>query len=72
MSESVVIEVYENHCKGFQGWKIDTTNPWTLKTLERCNPPDDFRLPSGEWTWASNWRIDKKPGVTDEDGWEYA
>lgn len=23
-------------------------------------------------SWASNWRIDKKPGVTDSDGWEYA
>jgi hypothetical protein len=23
-------------------------------------------------SWASNWRIDKKPGTTDSDGWEYA
>lgn len=73
MSESVVIEVYENERHGINsGWQMDTNLPWTLKTMEKCCPPDEFVLPGGEWGWTSNWRIDKKPGQTDSEGWEYA
>ena len=72
MAESVVIEVYESQVNtSLKGWIPDRKHPWTLKSLEDCNPLEDFTLPGGEWNWASNWRIDKKPGVTDEDGWEY-
>eukprot|EP01036_Dinobryon_divergens_P024679 gene24679-33150_t len=64
MSESTVVEIYE-----LQKWK----SPWVLKNnMEPCSPPDEFVIPSGDWSWASNWRIDKKPGTTDSDGWEYA
>eukprot|EP00602_Paraphysomonas_sp_CaronLab_P000835 CAMPEP_0185029148 /NCGR_PEP_ID=MMETSP1103-20130426/15277_1 /TAXON_ID=36769 /ORGANISM="Paraphysomonas bandaiensis, Strain Caron Lab Isolate" /LENGTH=416 /DNA_ID=CAMNT_0027563787 /DNA_START=185 /DNA_END=1435 /DNA_ORIENTATION=- len=34
--------------------------------------PEELPLPSSEWSWESNWRITKKPGATDKDGWEYA
>lgn len=67
------MELYEYQYKSpVHGWHPDPKFPWTLKTGELCNCPDDFKLPGGEWCWGSNWRIDKKPGLTDEDGWEYA
>lgn len=72
MSESVAVEIYEYQCKTMHGWRAEESQPWTLKTLEMCNSPEDFKLPGGEWSWASNWRIDKNPASTDEDGWEYA
>lgn len=72
MSESVVVELFENQCKTMRGWVDDTKKPWTLKTLVQCPPPDEYPLPSGDWSWASNWRVDKRPGLTDDEGWEYA
>lgn len=73
MSESVVIEVYENQFNSsLHGWIAEKKSPWTLKSGETCHALDDFTLPGGEWGWASNWRIDKKPGITDEEGWEYS
>ena len=32
----------------------------------------DITLPNSEWIWASDWLVEKKAGMTDEDGWEYA
>jgi hypothetical protein len=71
MSESAVVEVYENERHGMKGWQMDSNLPWTLKTMEKSSPPDEFVIGS-EWGWTSNWRIDKKPGQTDGEGWEYA
>lgn len=54
-------------------WIEDTKHPWTLKsTNDVCKPPDEITLPNSEWVWTSNWKIDKRPGETDGDGWEYA
>jgi hypothetical protein len=74
MTESLVIEVYENQINlSIKGWIADRKMPYSLKTDNSpCKELDDFSLPSGEWSWESNWRINKKPGVTDEEGWEYA
>jgi len=72
MSESVVVEVYENQMLAMKGWAIHPKHPWSLKSLEKCAPPDEIALPGGDWSWASNWRIDKRPGLTDDEGWEYA
>eukprot|EP01038_Epipyxis_sp_PR26KG_P004724 gene4724-6629_t len=74
MSESCVIEVYENQIKSvLNGWVVNNDCPWSLKgTMEACKPPDEVTLPSNEWAWTSNWRIDKTAGITDDEGWEYA
>ena len=37
-----------------------------LKSKSFLNLQDDVQV------WTSNWRIDKKPGMTDSNGWEYA
>lgn len=55
-----------------KGWVVHPKHPWSLKSLEKCPPPDEIVLPGGDWSWASNWRIDKRPGFTDDEGWEYA
>lgn len=79
MSESCVIEVYENEAfdrvKG--GWIQHKEFPYVMKaTLQPCKPLDEITLPDSEgddgWQWATNWKISKMPGVTDSEGWEYA
>jgi hypothetical protein len=74
MAESCVIEIYEHEVfHRMKGWIESNQTPWTLKsTNDVCKPPDEITLPNAEWVWTSNWKIDKKPGQTDSDGWEYA
>lgn len=73
MSESISIEIWENQQYKYKNWIAHEKNPWTFKNYDICNPPDEVLLPlSGEWTWVSNWRIDRSPGMTDPDGWDYA
>lgn len=72
MSESVSIEIYEIQSHHSRGWVSDYDHPWIYPNFEDCKPPDEIDLPGSEWCWVTNWRIDKKPGLTDEDGWEYA
>lgn len=55
------------------GWRPYNAAPWIMKSsMQPCSPPEEVALPSSEWCWYSNWRIDKQPGLTDEDGWGYA
>lgn len=73
MTESVCLEIYENQINtSVRGWVADKKTPFSLTDGSPCKELDEITLPSGGWNWASNWRIDKKPGITDEDGWEYA
>lgn len=72
MSESVVVELYENELFTSGKWISDPDVPWTTKDNFPSRPHDELTLPGPEWSWASNWRIDKKPGYTDREGWEYA
>jgi hypothetical protein len=74
MTESVVVEIFENQIHlSMKGWIEDRKTPYSLKRDNSpCKPLEEFSLPGSEWSWASNWRIDKKPGLTDDDGWEYA
>lgn len=53
-------------------WIPDSQHPWTATGFEDSKPPDELTLPGPEWCWSSNWKIDKKTGATDGDGWEYA
>lgn len=54
-------------------WVPNKKLPWTAADGQTPScPPEEAELPGSEWTWASNWRIDKSPGSTDSDGWEYA
>lgn len=68
----VKVEICENESMIRGSWALDPVHPWTTKDLEICSPPEEYALPSAEWSWASNWRIEKAPGCTDADGWEYA
>ncbi len=72
--DSVLIKLFENQSLTLRGWVPHPKTPWTLEqSSEICNPPDDFALPPGdEWCWDSNWRIERKPELTDKFGWEYA
>ena len=68
MSESVPIEIFEYQQINNGKWIELRDRPWrSLGTDDPCKPPDEITLPeTGEWCWVSNWRIDKKPGKTDE------
>jgi hypothetical protein len=73
MAESVIVEIYELEAYSSSTWVMNAKLPWTNTDGQTpACAPDDLPLPGTEWTWASNWRIDKKPGSTDADGWEYA
>ena len=73
MAESVIVEIYEVQLYSSKSWGMDKKFPWTTADGHTPSlPPDETELPGPEWTWASNWRIDKKPGCTDAEGWEYA
>eukprot|EP00599_Poterioochromonas_sp_BG-1_P002145 CAMPEP_0173142964 /NCGR_PEP_ID=MMETSP1105-20130129/6397_1 /TAXON_ID=2985 /ORGANISM="Ochromonas sp., Strain BG-1" /LENGTH=494 /DNA_ID=CAMNT_0014056447 /DNA_START=285 /DNA_END=1769 /DNA_ORIENTATION=- len=74
MSESCVVEVYENETfnRG-KGWLPHTETPYVMKAnFAACKPLDEIAVPSSEWQWSTNWKISKMPGVTDSEGWEYA
>jgi hypothetical protein len=72
MAESFTVEVWEYQTLYRQSWVSDEDHPWTYMNFEKCYPPEEISLPSAEWCWATNWRIDCKPGLTDSEGWEYA
>ena len=71
--ESQVVELYEHEMMEGKIWKSYEKNPWVnKKTLDQSPPPDEINPPGAEWNWESNWKIEKRAGFTDEDGWEYA
>ena len=72
MSESVNISCYEVECFISGAWVSDSMRPWCNLNMESSPPRDDISLPSSQWNWASNWKIEKETGGTDKDGWEYA
>ena len=73
MAESIILEIFELEAYSSSTWGVDPKLPWTgADGHSPAPPPDEAGLPGPEWSWASNWRIDKKPGCTDADGWEYA
>ena len=74
MSESCAVEVYENeYFHRIHGWQPHLETPYVMKAnLTPCKPLDEITVPSVEWTWSTNWKIIKMPGVTDSEGWEYA
>lgn len=73
MAESVIVEIFEVQLYSSGAWGVDKKIPWTTNDGKTVSlPPDEAQLPGPEWSWASNWRIDKKPGSTDSEGWEYA
>ena len=58
-----------------RGWIANNKTPWVIQnnnSLDGAKEPDAIELPNSEWCWASNWKIDKKIGHTDNEGWEYA
>jgi len=74
MSESRVIEIYEvqSYSRSTK-WQAHPDLPYCTK-----DPPEpsvalpEITLPNSEWSWVSEWIVEKRPGATDEDGWEYA
>jgi hypothetical protein len=74
MSETCVIEIYENQMfHRRHGWIAHVECPYAIKpSMIRCKPLDDISLPNVEWAWQTNWKTNKLAGVTDGDGWEYA
>lgn len=75
MSESCVIEVYENEILNRRRnvWLPYAECPFTMKaTMTPCKPIEEITVPSSEWVWSTNWKITKMAGVTDAEGWEYA
>jgi len=72
MSDTALVEIYEIEVFERKKWEPDEEHPWLTKQYEDCKPLDELPLPSAEWSWSSNWKIDKKPGETDNQGWVYA
>lgn len=74
MSETCVIEIYENQTfTRLGGWVAHEALPYSMKpSMIACKPLEDITLPNAQWTWVTNWKTSKMPGVTDGDGWEYA
>lgn len=68
--------MYEVQNKTLRGaWIANNKTPWVIQnnnSLDGAKEPDAIDLPNSEWCWASNWKIDKKIGHTDNEGWEYA
>ena len=73
MTETSIVELweYEEYDRS-KNWVPDSQHPWTNTCFEDSKPPDEVTPPGPEWCWASNWKIEKKTGATDGDGWEYA
>lgn len=73
MAETAIVEIWEfEEFDRNKNWVSDSQHPWTSTNFEPCKPPDEYPLPGPEWCWSSNWKIEKKTGTTDENGWEYA
>lgn len=74
MSESRAIEVYEvQSYTRSGGWQPHPDVPWGMKEPpEPCVARHEITLPNAEWIWASDWEFEKRAGVTDDEGWEYA
>jgi hypothetical protein len=73
MAESVIVELYEHEIMNGKIWISYVKKPWVNKAREEPSPPpDDIDTPGPEWSWECNWKIEKRPGFTDQDGWEYA
>ena len=72
MSESQHVQVYEVESIAKGIWNCDNIHPWVNINMEDCTSRDEYRLPSSEWSWVSNWKIDKEAGRTDKDGYEFA
>jgi hypothetical protein len=72
MAESRIVDIYEIETLSSGKWVPDPIMPWASKDNMPSRPADELQLPGTEWSWESNWRITKKPGGTDKDGWEYA
>ena len=73
MAESKVVEIYEHEIKASKIWKSYDKVPWGRRTSgEQCPPPEDIEPEGPDWTWECNWKIEKRAGFTDEEGWEYA
>jgi hypothetical protein len=74
MSESRAFEVYE--CQSYSRaakWQPHGEIPWATKDPPApCLPLHEITLPNDEWVWTSEWMVVKRPGATDEGGWEYA
>ena len=68
MSESFVVEIYENQQqKRFSSdktWIPSRKMPWLVAAaidefmLFQCIEPDEMVLPAANWCWMSNWRIE--------------
>ena len=73
----VIEETYENQRHyPFVGWssKLLPTerHSWSDRKGEctESRTHDSFCLPSSQWEWTSNWKVDM--GIGDKDGWMYA
>lgn len=49
----------------------DKCGPWSDMKGQPKNK-EDFTLPSSDWQWISDWRVDTERSGVDSDGWEYA
>lgn len=73
MAESRIVEIFEHEEKSGKVWSSSKDKPWVNRaTGETCPMLEEINTPGAEWNWESNWKIEKRTGVTDEDGWEYA
>ncbi len=79
--DSVVVETYENQRFNFiYGWghrhMLPTDRPpWSNKQGTIRIEKGDCTLPSPDWEWQTEWRLDYDAictGATDDQGWEYA
>ena len=72
MAESRAVEIFEHEQRQGKIWVAYTKKPWVNKVSgEACAMPDDTDTPP-DWKWECNWKIEKRAGFTDEEGWEYA
>lgn len=73
MAETVVVEIFEYECKSSSGWIPDPNLHWCLKSTkeqeQQCQAPEEYVISDKNFAWTSNWRIDKKQYVTDNDGY---
>ena len=72
MSESQEVRIYEVQSINKGLWESDKAHPWTNANMEDSKSWDEYVLPSSEWSWVGNWKIEKEAGRTDTEGWEYA
>jgi len=73
MAESRAVEIFEHEQRQGKIWVAYTKKPWVNKLNgEACAMPEDTDTQGPDWKWECNWKIEKRAGSTDEDGWEYA